>query len=211
MRQLIISIALFLVSLQPAISQRTAYEIGVSKTFFKKLEIGVTPQIRLRENFTLKEYFADASVDYELFEFLTLGASYRLGTNITEKKKKKENFGRFAFDMKSGFRFWDFEPSLRLRFTNNDDFSYEIPDNTNYFRYKFELAYDIPKLPLKPYLYAEAFQNMTLKDFDKRRFEGGLSYKISKKHRIGCYFRNNNNWNGGDPVNYLGVFYKLKL
>lgn len=210
MKKLIIISCLIFCFVNFSKAQRTAAEIGISKEFFKKLEIGITPQLRLRENFDVKEYFFDAEINYQVFKYLNLGSTYRYGNNIT-KKGKTENFGRISFDAKTGYKIKRFEPQFRLRFTNDDDFSDETAESINYLRYKFGLDYDVKKLKLTPYISAEFFQNLSVKEFDKRRYEGGLTYKFNKHHRVSAYFRNNNYLNGDAPVNYFGLAYKIKL
>lgn len=191
-------------------SQRTAYEVSISKEFFKKLEISIVPQLRLRETFETKEYFFDAGMEYQLIKHLSLGASYRYGINVT-KKGNKEPFGRYSFDATTKFKLMRFEPSLRARYSNTDDYSPDNLANTNYLRYKLGLDYNIKGLKLTPYASVEYFQNVDLKQFDQMRLEGGLEYKFNKHHRLGAYYRTNRSLINDTPVDYIGVMYKLKL
>ena len=192
-------------------AQRTYFETDISKEIFKNFEISLSPQVRFKEGFELKEYFFDAGVQYKFNKYFSLGTSYRLGTNIT-KTDDKEYFGRFAIDAGTGIKWKNFEPKFRLRYTNlNDDFASNESENLNYLRYKFEIEYRIKKLNLNPYIYTELFQNLSESNLDGTRYEGGLFYKINKHHKIGAYYRLNYKSGNNEHLNVFGLTYKLKL
>jgi hypothetical protein len=192
-------------------AQRTYFETDISKEIFKNFEISLSPQVRFKEGFELKQYFFDAGVEYKLNKYFSVGTSYRLGTNIT-KNDNKEYFGRFAFDAKTKVKWKNFEPKFRLRYTNlNEDFASNDSDKYSYLRYKFELEYKIKKLDLNPYIYAELFQNLSESSLNGTRYEGGLMYKISKHHYIGAYYRMNYKSGNNEHLNVFGLTYKLKL
>jgi hypothetical protein len=192
-------------------AQRTYFEFEISKELFKKLELSFNPQVRFNEGFDLKQYLFDVGAEYKFSKYFSVGSSYRLGTNIT-KNDNKEYFGRFALDAKTSVKWKGFEPKFRLRYTNNnEDFESENMEILNYLRYKFEIEYRIKKLNLYPYIYTELFQNMEEDALNNTRYEGGLMYKINKHHRIGAYYRMNYKSGTTDPIDIIGLTYKLKL
>lgn len=209
MKKAYLILAILFAVYEVSVAQRSYFEFKLSKEIFKDFELSIQPQIRFSEGFNLKKYFADLEADYEFNKYFSAGATYRFGTNIT-KNDNIEFFGRFAIDAKTGFKWHHFEPKFRLRYTNeNDDFSDDDEENANFLRYKIELEYHVKKLDLSPYIYTEFYQNLTENNWDKIRYEGGLDYKINKHNKIGAFYRINTT--GKDPVQIIGISYKLKL
>jgi hypothetical protein len=191
-------------------AQQTWFEFEVSKKIAKNLELTISPEFRFQEKLELKEYFFDSGLDYKIFKYISLGAGYRLGNNI-KNSGKTETFGRFAFDAKTQYEWKNFEAQLRLRYTNSDDFADDGNDKTNYLRMRLKFDYSIKKLNLKPYFAYEIYRDVDENDFTKARFETGLKYKINKHHRVGAYFRSNDNLIKDKSVNIIGAAYQLKL
>jgi hypothetical protein len=211
MKRIILATLTIWFAVNTANAQRTIFEKEVSKEIFKNFEIFVSPQVKFRENFDLKEYYFDTGVEYKFSKYFSAATSYRLGTNITQNDNK-ENFGRFAFDAKAKIKLNAFEPKFRLRYTNgNEDFDDDEVTNFQYLRYKFELEYHLNDINLSPYIYTELFQSLKSKDLNGTRFEGGLMYKINKHHKIGAYYRVNVPFSNSCPVHSIGISYKLKL
>lgn len=209
MKKLIVLVVLSAFSVVPAIAQQSWFEFEISKKIGKKFELALAPEIRFAEDFILDKYFIEPKLEYQFNKYLELGASYRLGNNLT-KKGNDQWFGRFGVEAKTAYEWKNLEAQLRLRYTNSDDF--EDLDQTNYIRAKFGLEYAVKKLDLKPYAAYELYRSLDLGTFDKARWETGLEYKISKHHRVGAYFRLNDYLNSDDEsVKIIGVSYKLKL
>lgn len=208
MRKSIFLVVFMMAFFTVALARQTWVETTISKEAGKKLEFFIAPQIRFDKGFSTDEYFLDAGMEYKLNKYFKLGTQYRLG-NKMNKNNEAEAFGRFAIDAKTGFKWNNFEPGFRLRFTNSDDF--EEDEKENYLRYKFGLEYHWKKLNLKPYVAFEIYRNLTENDFDKRRYETGIMYKINKHHQIGSYLRINENLNKNKSVSVIGVSYKLNL
>jgi len=211
MKKYLIVIFIFLGFLQSVRAQRTYLETEVSGEIFKNFEISLSPQIRFREGFDLKEYFFDAGIEYKFNWYFSAATIYRLGTHVN-KDGDHTNFGRFALDAKTKIKLNNFEPKFRLRYTNlNEDFSEESENNYHFLRYKLELEYHISDSHFKPYIYSEFFQNLTETGTNGLRFEGGLNYKINKHNMVGAYYRINSSINTGDCFDVIGLMYKLKL
>ncbi|MEN6453474.1 MAG: DUF2490 domain-containing protein [Prolixibacteraceae bacterium] len=198
----------FLPACPAALAQQTWIDAQISKEAGKKLEFFIAPQIRFDEGFSTDEYFLDGGMEYKLHKYLKFGTQYRLGNKINKNNEAK-GFGRFAIDAKTSFKWNNFEPGFRLRFTNSDDFADD--EKKNYLRYKFGLEYHWKNWNLKPYAAFELYQNLTGSDFDKRKYEAGVMYKISKHHQIGSYWRVNENLNKNKSESVIGISYKLNL
>jgi hypothetical protein len=208
-RSLVIVVALLFFS-QELNAQQTWLEFGVSKEIIKNLEVNLTPQVRFREGFGVKAYMVDAGVEYNFSKYFDAGAFYRL-ENTVSKKGKTSTYGRFAFDLGAKYKLKRFEPSVRLRYTNDDDFNNEDNSTPKCLRYKFGLDYTFKKTGLNPYILYELYQNLSEKEFDKSRFETGIFYKFNKQNRLGAYYRRNRNLSENKSANIIGIVYKLKL
>jgi len=209
MKKIILITILAIVSAQ-AFSQRTWFDAEFNTKIAKHLDLSVAPEVRFKEGFELKEYFIQPSLEYKFSKYFRLGVGYRFGYNINNDDEH-ESFGRFNIDAKTGFKWNNFNPKFRLRYTNADDFA-DDNDVANYLRYKFELEYNWKKLDLQPYVAFEWYQDLDEKEFSKSRYEGGLMYKINKHHKIGAYFRANNYLNSDKETrNIIGISYKFDL
>ncbi|MBN1821241.1 MAG: DUF2490 domain-containing protein [Prolixibacteraceae bacterium] len=209
-RLLIISVLIFSSSCLLE-AQQTWIETEISKEIINNLELSVSPQLRFRKSFDLKEYFFDTSIEYKFSRYFQLGAGYRLGNSITKKNNTK-SFGRFNVDFKTSVKWHNFQPKFRLRYSNAGDFGDEENEPVNYLRYKPELEFSIKKLKAQPYVTCEWYHNLDTNKIAKFRFETGAMFKISKKHWIGGYYRLNKYLH--DDKNSVGIFgisYKLKL
>lgn len=195
----------------PVLAQYTWIETEFSTKLAKKLEISVSPEVRFKESLELKEYFIQPALEYKFHKYFRLAAGYRFGYNIN-KKDEHEAFGRFHIDAKTGYKWNGFHTKFRLRFSNEDDFSDDDEETTNFLRYKLGIEYNIKKADLEPYLSYEWYQDMDKNKLTKAHFEGGLMYKINKHHKIGAYYRANFYADSDkDTKNILGISYKFDL
>ena len=211
MKKYITAIFILAGMIQSANAQRTYIETEVSGEVFKNFELSLSPQVRFREGFDLKEYFLETGAEYKFNRYFSAATSYRFGTNVS-KDGEHTNFGRFALDAKTSIKLYKFEPKFRLRYTNqNEDFSNVSDTKYNFLRYKLELEYHISDSHFKPYIYGEFFQNLTKSGKNGIRLEGGLNYKINKHNMVGAYYRVNSSINNGDCFDVIGLTYKLKL
>lgn len=192
------------------LAQRTWIETEFSINLLKKLEFSLSPEVRFKHGFELKEYFIEPSLEYKFSNYFRLATAYRLGYNIN-KKDEHEPYGRFRFDAKTGFKWRNFNPKFRLRYTNADDFS-DDNENIKYLRYKLKLEYKLKALKTEPYLLYEWYHDLDKKEISKGRFETGLLFKVNQHHKIGGYYRNNNYLTSDkEVINIGGVVYKFKL
>jgi predicted porin len=193
------------------LSQKLWMETEVTGEILKNLEISLSPQVRFEEKMDLYEYFFDTGLEYDFNKYFSAGTVYRLGNSMT-KKGKTETFHRFVLDAKTKYEFWKkLEVQLRLRYTNESDFGIETNENEYYVRTRLKVEYAIKKLNLIPYAACEIYRNVSDDEFDKSRYEAGLKYKLTKKHRIGTFYRIHDSLVDDQTTHILGIKYKLKL
>ncbi|MDP3913036.1 MAG: DUF2490 domain-containing protein, partial [Bacteroidota bacterium] len=128
-----------------------------------------------------------------------------------------EPSNRFSFDAKSGFTLNRFDFKFRVRYTNGSDFDQTAESKTSYFRYRAKIEYDTKGSKFTPFISAEAFHDLILKDFDKMRYTTGLAYAINKKNEIGLFYRLQDYIEPADAltkkesINIIGIGYSLSF
>jgi len=211
MKKWLAGILILLATISVSEAQNTWFEVEISKSLSKKLDVALAPQIRFKDNFELQEYFFEPKIEYKFNKYFALGVNYRLGNN-PDKDGNAQWYGRYGFDAKTGYDWKRLEASFRLRYTNTDDFGENADERINYLRFKFQLEYDIKKIDLKPYIAYEVYRNLGEGEYTKARLETGLEYKINKHHRVGAYYRVNNYLTTDDEnVKIIGLSYKFKF
>jgi hypothetical protein len=192
------------------LSQNLWVEAEVTGEILKNLEISLSPQVRFQEELNLDEYFFDTGLEYDFNKYFSAGAAYRLGNNIT-KKGETEKFGRFALDTKAKHEWNDLEAQFRLRYTNDSDYGNDNNEKDYYLKARLKLEYAFKKPDIIPYGLYELYRNLPEKTFDKSRYEAGLEYRLTKKHRIGAFYRIHDSLVDDETIHILGMNYKLKL
>lgn len=184
-------LALFVLLTTTAVKGQEVIQDFQSRSFvsitykpIKKLKFSVTPELRMDETFSVDKYFIEADAQYKLVKFASLGASYRFVVNPREVKET-EYLNRFAIHLKLSQKVERFKFSLKTSFTNyNDDLTID-----KYLRYKLKAEYNIPKLPLIPFVAAEAFHQISYSQFSKMRYATGMEYKFSKHHALDVSYK----------------------
>ncbi|MBT3383744.1 MAG: DUF2490 domain-containing protein [Prolixibacteraceae bacterium] len=209
-----IFILLFILFISVSITQAKTKKFGTwmefefSKELFEKFEISLIPEIRLEDDFTIDEYLIDVKFTYEPVKFLNFAAAYRINTNV--KNKGNEISKRFVLDANAKQEFGRFEASLRTRYTNYTDVE-EGESESNYFRPRAKLEYDIKGNKIRPFVSYELFRNTTEKETRKGRFDIGFTRKLGNLHRIGIYYRLQDYFDDSNSVHILGIDYRLKF
>ncbi|WP_372773798.1 DUF2490 domain-containing protein [Mangrovibacterium sp.] len=165
---------------------QTRVSAEVSFEPVKKLKLSIAPEIRLYNDFSADKYLFEGEATYKLVKFLSVGAAYRIEANLRDEKDT-EYLNRFSLSATVKKEFDRFEPSIRIRYTNDSD-----DENTNekFLRYKASVSYNISKSKITPSVGIEAFQQLDGDGLYKMRYMVGADYKLFKN-------------------NYLGVDYKL--
>ena len=185
----------------------TWYELELSKKIIPDLTVELKPELRLAPGFEMDKYILECGVEYELHKALEVAAYYRY---YKEEKKKEDEIGhRYAFDLKSGFDWNQFEFQVRLRYQDYFN-SGEVEENPT-FRYKAKLEYEVKKLDLTPYLAYELFHDLDQNELNKTRYDAGVKYELNKRNDLSLYYRAQDSKAKDDLLHIIGFSYSLKL
>jgi opacity protein-like surface antigen len=176
--------------------------IELKKKFKKGVSVSLEEEYRLRENMQATDKFMTTlDLSWKPVSFLKGGISYtRIDYNHPANKKHNwENYwelrNRYSVYLTGRYEIGRFELSLREKFqrTYRDSIvSSEFKSNpTDLIRSKFEVTYDVKRLPLKPYFSCEIFYtlneptgdaaNPSQKLVTEIRYATGLEYDLTKK------------------------------
>ena len=195
----------------------TWVELEFSKKIIKNLKVEFNPEIRMLGGFEMDSYILEGGLSYKLHKYLTLAGYYRYENewkykNSTGAYKGQVAYNRVAFDAKSGFELKRFDVQFRLRYTNGADFDQTTDDRASYFRYRAKIDYDIKASKFVPFVSVEAFHDLILKDIDKMRYTGGLSYSINKNNEASLFYRLQDYSEAGkESMDIIGIGYSLKF
>ncbi len=193
--------------------------IGVKKKISDRISAVFTEEVRFNDNATsVDKFFSDIGILYKLTYKLKIGTYYRF-IKTRELNANYHNQHRYYFDLIYTERKNRLKISNRLRFQSKYNNIYGdatgfVP--SNYFRNKISAEYDIKNSKITPNLSVELYYKTTGKNknqFNKVRFTGGLEYKLSKKSRVGVFYRIQNSFNVKYPLTsyILGTGYSYKL
>lgn len=193
----------------------TWLELEFSKKIIKNLKVEFNPELRLASGFEMDSYILEGGLSYKLHEYLTVAGYYRFENEYNYREKRKiyewESSNRLAFDAKSGFNLDRFDVQFRLRYTNGADFDQTTSDKSSFFRYRAKIEYDIKGSKLIPFISAEVFHDLILKEVEKTRYTSGLTYPINKKNEISMFYRLQDYTDTKTSLNILGLGYSLKF
>ncbi|MFI3267311.1 MAG: DUF2490 domain-containing protein [Rikenellaceae bacterium] len=152
------------------------FGLDMNWTLLKGLKVNFAPQMRFEEGF--EQFQLGAGLRYKTFGFLYWGANFRLEVEPSDEYVQgADKYGRYAFDVTARKKYGDFTPSLRMMYSNYTNA--DITDS-EYFRYRAMVKYDIPKCPITPYVSAEAFQELAENMLYKMRYTAGFDFKVKK-------------------------------
>lgn len=164
---------------------QTRTELELSLKASDRIKLTFMPQFRFDENLSLSKYLFEIGAEYDVLDFLELGTTYRFVVNPRDTKST-EYFNRYSFSATAKKTFGNFEPAVRLRYSNYAD---DDVDDKKFMRYKASMKYDIPKCKITPSLGTELFQQLNGGGLYKVRYIAGFDYKIAKKNRINFSYK----------------------
>ncbi len=185
----------------------TWVELEFTKKFLKRFEFSIIPEIRWQDDFTVDKYQFDGRLGYEPFKFLSLGAAYRIKTNV--KPKGDEVTHRLVVDATLKKKIGRLKPSFRTRLTTYNNIDGD--GRTTVVRPRVKLVYDIKGNKLTPFTSYEMFQNISAKELSKGRFDVGLSRKMGKVHRISVFYRMQHYYTDRQSIHILGIDYRFRI
>ena len=195
------------------------YEASASKDIWKDLRFDFEASIRTNENArNIDKFYFEPGLRYKFNDYFNAGVYYR----FIDQKEKDGNYHprhRWFLQMKgTAPSVARFTFSVRYRIQQQFKTYIEDPEDEEpqwYQRIRFELAYDVKGVPLKPYINAEMHTELfSPNEFvaDKWRSMVGIEYTIHKKHTVGLeYIYNDSRVTKPPYENLLGITYSVKL
>ena len=196
-------IALILFIIMPSHAQDTedlegwgAVELNLKAT--EKLSFSVSEHLRYRNDITtLRNYFTQVKVNYELFKNFELGGGVRYITDNDDvgNKQGHEYLFRYQFDAVFKQKIDRVMVSFRLRYQNKNQLGLsesegDIP--TEYTRYRMGLSYKVKPLKLNVKLFGEVFNEPQSpeenKGFNRHRYTLKLSRKFKDFGTFGIFY-----------------------
>jgi hypothetical protein len=164
------------------------YSVNIDHSISKKMDMTLKASFRTYKNAAvLDEAFIEGELSYNINDYISAAASYRLsevsdgkeGNHVRHKLfaiiKGKVPLDRFTFYARAIF-----QATIR---TYVED---EIDKRVFYTgRLKLKAAYNIKSFPVDPYIGFESFTKLTVSPeyiIDKARISAGFDYRINNKH-----------------------------
>jgi hypothetical protein len=196
-------IVLILFIIMPSHAQDTedlegwgAVELNLKAT--EKLSFSVSEHLRYRNDITtLRNYFTQVKVNYELFKNFELGGGVRYITDNDDvgNKQGHEYLFRYQFDAVFNQKIDRVMVSFRIRYQNKNQLGLsesegDIP--TEYTRYRMGLSYKVRPLKLNVKLLGEVFNEPQSpeenKGFNRHRYTLKLSRKFKGFGTFGIFY-----------------------
>lgn len=192
--------------------------VAIEKTFFKKLTISLTEEIRLNENITeMGVFFTDVGLSYKFHKNWRISGNYR----IINKRRLDNSYStrhRYYFDLAYRKKWYSFTLIIRSRFQSqytdvNNSETGKIPDY--YSRNKLTLKYGVTK-KISPYTSAELFiplNNKERQGIDNFRFSTGLEFEFLKNSVIDIFYMYQKEFQVANPErdHIIGVGYTFSF
>ena len=189
----------------------------------KNLSFSVSEHLRYRNDITtLKNYFTQAKVQYELFKNFEIGAGIRYITNNddTGNIQGYEPLFRYQFDAIFSDKIDEVTVLFRLRYQNKNELGFsesegDIP--VEYTRYRMGFGYRIKALKLNAKLFGEVFNEAKTTDsnggFNRHRYTLRISRKFKNFGTVGMFYANQSDYSTNTKKNksIIGFKYSYRL
>lgn len=193
-------------------------DAGVEAKIIKGLKAEFNQEVRLAENASrLDKTLTDIGVNYAFNRYFGMGVFYRF-TASNDKTSGVIGIHRVYTDLSLKYKIHRFSFNWRSRFQTEDfeSTAFEKKYPAWYNRNKFSCKYNIPKIPLNPFISYEAFYqvNKSLGNkFDKYRATLGIDYKLFTSHTISIWYMIQQEMNVTDPTTsyILGLEYSYEF
>jgi len=195
---------------------------NVEKKIKKNVDVYLTEEYRLKENFTQTNlFYTELGLEIRPLDFLKVSLAYRM----IEKNLDDNTFSfrhRMMLNITFKKKFGNFSLSYRQRIQSEVRNIYSSPIGSVpewYSRNKFDLKYDLNK-PVTPYIAAEfRYQINDPRNTEsnglwhRNRYFVGMDYKRNDRNTFGLYYMIQNEFNVSAPENLyiLGLEYSLSL
>ena len=199
----------------------SSIELGVKAN--KNLSFSVSEHLRYRNDITtLKNYFTQAKVQYELFKNFEIGAGVRYITNNDDTGNIQgfEPLFRYQFDAVFSDKIDKVTVLFRLRYQNKNELGFsesegDIP--VEYTRYRMGFDYRIKALKLNAKLFGEVFNEAKTTDsnggFNRHRYTLRISRKFKNFGTVTMFYANQNDYSTNTKKNksIIGFKYSYRL
>ena len=189
----------------------------------KNLSFSVSEHLRYRNDITtLKNYFTQAKVQYELFKNFEIGAGIRYITNNddTGNIQGYEPLFRYQFDAIFSDKIDKVTVLFRLRYQNKNELGFsesegDIP--VEYTRYRMGFDYRIKALKLNAKLFGEVFNEAKTTDsnggFNRHRYTLRISRKFKNFGTVAMFYANQSDYSTNTKKNksIIGFRYSYRL
>ena len=189
----------------------------------KNLSFSVSEHLRYRNDITtLKNYFTQAKVQYELFKNFEIGAGIRYITNNddTGNIQGYEPLFRYQFDAVFSDKIDEVTVLFRLRYQNKNELGFsegegDIP--IEYTRYRMGFDYRIKALKLNAKLFGEVFNEAKTTDsnggFNRHRYTLRISRKFKNFGTVVMFYANQSDYSTNTKKNksIIGFKYSYRL
>jgi len=166
------------------------FELNTTHKIVKKLDAIVNCEIRTFNNSSrVHQVFIEGGLEYKVTKRFSVAGNYRL----TSRREDDDNFywrHKIFADLKLKYPLNDFNISARLRFQRTTKtYIEDIEDLDAAYLYRFRLKadYDIPGVPVAPYIYYESFSPAFAGQgfrISKYRLSAGAEFHLTKKSDI---------------------------
>lgn len=195
----------------------TSYDASISKKFFKRLELGVTESLSLKNNSTtVGKVSTKVDLSYAIVrKIFKVGVSY----TAIAKERKTEYFFNQKFSGYTNLKYdvnrFSFAWKSRYEMTDRPERKVE-KQWVGYWRNKLSVEAKLPKVPLYPSLAAEMFyrtNNYKGNAITKMRYEFAMKYEFNKKNSLKLYYQYDDAMNVVHPLDKsnLGLAYQFSL
>ena len=180
--------------------------IRVQKKLSKQFKVFMEPQLRWTDT-QLEQRLLETGLDYEPIKYFSTTVIHRYSIETTNNGRVNEH--RFALDLNGKIGINNWEPEVRIRYTNLQDFNAD--GGVNYLRYKIGVGYELKEIRTKPEISAEAFQELVGNSIKKYRYAMGVSYDFNKTITSGVSYKRESFRTKQKYVNILDFNLKFKI
>lgn len=195
----IVAATLVLLCCSPSFSQYQDFEcwteLSAETEVVKDFEVALTEEFRFNQN---ASYFNDwlntLSIMYKINKYFKAGGGYRFGIE-RDLENVREYHHRFYAEGSAKYKFDRLTYYYRLRYQADYSQIYSSDDGTTpevNLRNRLLMNYNIPKIPLFPFISYEFFYRLNNPDgnsIEANRYTLGLEYCFFKDLSASAYYR----------------------
>ncbi len=199
----------------------SAVELNLKAT--KKLSFSVAEHLRFRNDIsTVKNYFTQIKVNYEILKNLELGAGVRYITKNDDVGGQQgyDPFFRYQFDAAYRHKIEKVDLFFRLRYQNKNQLGRSESEGDvakEFIRTRFGVGYKIKPLKLTLRVFAEHFNQPTNSKIEQNETRMRYTLKLNRRFKkIGAFtvfygIQNNSVGDVKTKKSFLGLKYAYKI